>query len=172
MENLYIAANRFFVQCAIRYGEKSRVWEKEKILKELKPTSKVHEPAWQAFSVFKLNLYASRKFITPSGLDSLTYSDAASMWAEKHFRKLQMQLIPFFQICMETITEWKFCDCRCNRIRTIEKNVEWNQRNILYFDIIRQRGFDSSKRGIKISRNNCALYISKTKNFPMEKLGR
>ena len=53
-------------------------------LKELKPTSSSYtNPLAQEFGVFKLNLYASNKSITPTGFDSLTYIDEQSMWNGK-----------------------------------------------------------------------------------------
>ncbi|MBS4028478.1 MAG: YHYH protein [Ignavibacteriales bacterium] len=58
--------------------------KKKKFLKELKPTSASYtNPLAQAFGVFKLNLYASKKSITPSGFDSLTFVEDGNMWNGK-----------------------------------------------------------------------------------------
>ena len=53
-------------------------------MKELKPTSESYtNPLAQAFAVFKMNLYSSKKGFTPKGFDSLTYIDAQSIWNGK-----------------------------------------------------------------------------------------
>ncbi|MBS4028480.1 MAG: PQQ-dependent sugar dehydrogenase, partial [Ignavibacteriales bacterium] len=58
--------------------------KKKIFVKELKPNAQSYtNPLAQEFGVFKLNLYASKKSITPSGFDSLTYVDETSMWNGK-----------------------------------------------------------------------------------------